>query len=66
VTAPAPERAATEQAADDLTHSVCHCDPDRALCGTNVTDSEWADDDEELTCVVCLDLVDQPCPRCGQ
>ncbi|MFD4258198.1 hypothetical protein ACFWR9_11345 [Streptomyces sp. NPDC058534] len=55
-----------DQAHDDLTHVVCYCDPNLALCGTDVTDSDWVDEDEDTTCVVCVDLVDQPCPRCGR
>ncbi|WP_329214894.1 hypothetical protein OG352_05460 [Streptomyces sp. NBC_01485] len=65
----APERAPATvgDADDDLTHSVCECTPDIALCGTDMAGAEWADEDDDVTCcVVCLDLEDEPCPKCGQ
>ncbi len=40
---------------DELTHVHCCHDENTALCGTDVTDSDWADDDDN-ECVVCLDL----------
>jgi hypothetical protein len=60
---PAPAASST---GDDLCHLVC-CDDDRALCGTDVTDSSWTDDDDETTCVVCHDLDGLPCrPGCPE
>lgn len=51
---------------DGLTHTVCWCDVDEALCGADVAGlpalDEW--DDEDL-CVVCEDLDRLPCARCG-
>jgi hypothetical protein len=49
----------------DLTHVVC-CDENRALCGKDVTDTEWTDGDGEVTCVICDDLEGAPCgePDC--
>ncbi|MBZ6258828.1 hypothetical protein KVH22_25265 [Streptomyces olivaceus] len=62
----APAPAATGQGHDDLVHVACVCDPDTALCGTDVTGQNWqADDDEDATCVVCVDLEYKPCKRCG-
>ncbi|WP_155054548.1 hypothetical protein [Streptomyces blattellae] len=65
----APEPTVTANGhGEDLSHAVCDCDEDTALCGTDVTGVPWATDGEEppSPCVVCLDLADQPCPRCGQ
>ncbi|GHA01131.1 hypothetical protein ACFOOM_12385 [Streptomyces echinoruber] len=63
----APEQtAAATQPGDDLTHTVCDCSPDIALCGTDVTNEPWADGSEEATCVVCRDLEDQGCPKCSR
>jgi len=49
---------------DDLDHLYC-CDPNRALCGSDLTDSPELADDEDENCVVCIDLDEQPCPDCG-
>jgi hypothetical protein len=49
----------------DLDHFFCYCNPDKGLCGTNLTDYPFLDDDEEVDCVVCLAMVDMPCPLCG-
>jgi hypothetical protein len=38
---------------------VC-CDDDTALCGRDVSSDPWTPDDD-VTCVVCLDLENQPC-----
>ena len=48
---------------DDLDHIVCDCDEDRALCGLDVSTSPWSDGG--LDCVVCAELDDLPCERCG-
>ncbi|WDO09921.1 hypothetical protein ME763_32030 [Streptomyces murinus] len=67
MTAVAPEPVLTApEAGDSLTHSICWCNSDIALCGADVTGQEWATDDEDLTCVVCIDFADRPCPRCGR
>lgn len=65
--APEPTAATTDQG-DDLSHAACPCYPDTALCGVDVSGLEWADEGDDPTdpCVVCLDLAEQPCPRCGQ
>lgn len=64
---PEPEAASTDHG-DGMAHAACPCWPDIALCGVDVSGLPWADDDAELAnpCVVCLDLDEQPCPRCGR
>lgn len=42
---------------DDLVHIACDdCDPNVTLCGTSTSEEESVDD--EVNCVVCLDLED--------
>lgn len=52
---------------DDLDHLWC-CDRDVALCGANITNAtDWLGaGDMPDECVVCHDLEDQICPRCGE
>lgn len=69
MTAFTPEPAAVAVAQDtgeELVHSVCYCADDVALCGADVAGTAWATENEEVDCVVCLDLMFQPCPRCGR
>lgn len=47
---------------DDLDHIYC-CDPNIALCGTDISDQP-EDDNAEGTCVVCLDLEFALCRLC--
>lgn len=55
--------AATSIGGPGLTHFFC-CDPDRALCGRDIS-GDREDDVAEVDCVVCLDLEDGPCsPTC--
>jgi hypothetical protein len=62
----APEpTTATGAGGPAITHWVCNCDPDTALCGVDVAGEDWMGDDEVPTCVVCNDLMDPDCPRCG-
>lgn len=63
--APEPTTVVADSGAPVITHWVCDCDPDTALCGVDVAGEEWMGDDEDVTCVVCLDLEDVDCPRCG-
>ncbi|MFK0172650.1 hypothetical protein ACIQU5_28025 [Streptomyces sp. NPDC090306] len=66
MTALAPELATTDgDDGDGLTHLWC-CDPDTALCGSDLTGDEDLDDDAEVDCIVCLDLEETVCPRCGE
>lgn len=52
---------------DNLAHFFC-CDPNRALCGSDLTRAEWdfdlTDDDPEA-CVVCVDLSRVKHRKCG-
>jgi hypothetical protein len=62
--APAPDRTTT--GSGDLDHVYC-CDPDLALCGTDVSDVPEIDPDTDVDCIVCNDLDGQPCsPDCPE
>lgn len=53
---------------DDMWHTFCHCSPDVSLCGVAVGDDaevEW-ESTQATECVVCADLEDRDCPRCGR
>lgn len=52
---------------DDLDHIYCECDENISLCGIDLTGVEEIDKDAETPddCVVCIDLRDRPCQRCG-
>lgn len=56
----------TDNFDDTLNHYFCGaCDPEGtiAFCGTLLkSGDEWVEEDE-IDCVVCLDIYD--CPRCG-
>lgn len=57
-----------DNSADDdyEVHLWCHCSPNRTLCGIDFEEAMYDDDDdEEITCVVCIDLENRPCERCG-
>jgi hypothetical protein len=58
-----PLPASTLAADDDtLSHYFC-CDPDRALCGTDLPVCDEADDDDEaVDCVVCTSLAESDVP----
>lgn len=47
----------------ETTHWWC-CDPNTAICGTDLTNAPEVEDDD-VNCHVCTDLVNQPCPLCG-
>jgi len=66
-TAIAPTMATTATGSGDDLHHVYCCDPDIALCGTDISCSEFADFDV-ASCVVCADLddADAPCDRCAE
>lgn len=51
------------ESADETTHVVCPCDPDTALCGLDVTESQWGSTAE--VCAGCLYLVEFTCADCG-
>lgn len=53
---------------DELYHVVCQCDEDTALCGLDVSDIPYTVDfipEDDIVCVVCEDLAQRPCERCG-
>lgn len=52
---------------DENEHIFCWCDVNLALCGADISESPielgeraWPD-----MCVVCAELENSPCPRCG-
>lgn len=47
----------------DTDHLYC-CDPDRAICGVDLSAADEVEDLPNL-CVVCDDLDALPCPHCG-
>lgn len=61
-----PNTEARQASSDDadLNHIYC-CDHDRALCGADVSGDPEVDIDD-ADCIVCLDLEDATCPRCGE
>ena len=56
----APTASRSNRSPDGLDHLYC-CDPDTALCGTDISDTPELFDDGETTCVVCADLADDDC-----
>jgi len=51
---------------DDFTHVYCPCDEVHTLCGLERGDGPVLESDAEVTCIVCADLDDKPCVRCGK
>lgn len=51
----------------DVGHYTCQCTDDVSLCGANVTGVPWAHltNDGIPICVMCADMINKPCPRCG-
>lgn len=49
---------------DELHHYYCECDPNIALCGSDLTDTPEVQT-EENACLVCKDMDNYDCPRCG-
>lgn len=50
----------------EIYHLYCH-DPDKALCGEDLTDElEVEFGDEHQICVVCDDLDNYTCEECGE
>ncbi|WP_151775708.1 hypothetical protein [Streptomyces abyssomicinicus] len=62
-TAPAAGNTASTPGSE-LTHLFC-CDPDRALCGLDISEAGEPQEGEQ-DCVVCADLDEQDidCPQC--
>lgn len=46
-----------------MTHVVCDCNQDIALCGKDVSDRPFTE--KEPSCNVCAAMEYDPCPRCG-
>ncbi|MFE3202175.1 hypothetical protein [Embleya sp. NPDC059237] len=59
----APEAGSDTTSASELVHACC-CDPDVGLCGEDLSGSSWAADEDDIECVVCVDLVEAEWP-CG-
>lgn len=59
------ERGHDQDVDDDLVHVHCPCTPEWTLCGVETGDGPVMSDATEVTCVVCADLDDEPCARCG-
>jgi len=60
-TAPAPS---PTNLGNPTVHVFC-CNPDRALCGHDVSNDPEVPNPTPNDCIVCLDLEEQPCPHCG-
>jgi hypothetical protein len=60
-----PAASPLDTGGDDLHHIYCECDVDRGLCGKDISAAEFGPVDEDRACVVCVDLRDLPCERCG-
>ncbi|WP_086846956.1 hypothetical protein [Amycolatopsis kentuckyensis] len=49
----------------EMVHLVCDCDETKSLCGVDVAvDVDSSDPEDE--CVVCQDLQQFDCERCGE
>jgi hypothetical protein len=50
------------------THLCCLCSLRVSYCGCMLT--EWIGveniDEDKLTCKECIEMLDDPCPRCGE
>ncbi|MEV6165728.1 hypothetical protein AB0L71_28210 [Streptomyces sp. NPDC052052] len=64
MTAIAPAPVDTTTSNSELGHIYC-CNPDLALCGTDISDMAEIDAEEEVDCIVCNDLEAHPCPTCA-
>lgn len=62
--APAPVEWRPAPLDPKLTHLFC-CDPDLSLCGLDLSLTPYGMSPGEEQCVVCVDLEDAVCPRCG-
>ncbi len=66
-TLPAPSGTSTDGMDDDFEHLWC-CDPDRALCGADLSeDNDVGDADLEAPCPMCeaLEEINLPCGAKG-
>ena len=53
---------------EELDHLYCECSEDIALCGTDLSEAEELSFllNGAVDCIVCMDLVEFPCSRCGE
>lgn len=53
---------------EDMLHVVCECNPDRALCGLDMSGHAIVDDPGPTPddCIVCTDLDKYTCQNCGE
>lgn len=54
---------------NDENHIACLCTPKVSLCGAFLTRplvGEWEVDDNDLLCPECVEVANDPCPRCGE
>ena len=51
----------------EVSHLVCDCDPDKSVCGLDMTGEPWMADGSSATwCpLCCAGVEDEPCPKCG-
>jgi hypothetical protein len=54
----------TREDPPDIFHMLC-CEENIAMCGTDVTDLPDTDGTGEQQCVVCVELDEGNCPKCG-
>ena len=62
-------RSAPVTAKRELMHVICECDWDVSMCGADVSSAHHCPDDMSCgcePCVVCDDLIDTPCRKCGR
>lgn len=60
---------ASQDGNDELVHIFCACSEWLGLCGADITGDKYHGPylgPETDDCVVCVDLVDQQCERCGE
>jgi hypothetical protein len=61
----APRRSRPPRRKPRLAHAFCPCDDTRTLCGIQARPVGNREPRDDQKCVVCLDLFEQPCARCG-
>ncbi|MFF1416535.1 hypothetical protein [Streptomyces sp. NPDC058280] len=64
MTATQEARASTETVGRDICHLYC-CDPNTAICGTDISQHAEVSTDIPVDCVVCVDDTIVACPICG-
>lgn len=51
---------------EENNHYFCDCNLNISLCGFEFDEVEMVDCDEDVDCIVCMDLYDKPCRLCGE